>query len=221
MADNSKKMNKVFFQIGTNNGNDLFRELCREKQPDTIVLIEANIAHLQEIKDNYKAFPNVNIFNNAIYYEDGLEVELYLPAMNGEIGRPGENGHTYCDGGFSLLPMNDWGDKNNMATVKAKTKTFDTICRELDITNIEYLQIDTEGFDSEIIKMINLDHINIKQIRYEKWGFEKDRFTRHNSPGPELGAEGMLRVEEKLKKHNYTLQDISDVDGNDILATKQ
>jgi hypothetical protein len=35
-------MAKVFFQIGSNNGNDLFRELVLRHQPDIVILVEPN-----------------------------------------------------------------------------------------------------------------------------------------------------------------------------------
>jgi FkbM family methyltransferase len=213
---------KVFFQIGTNNGNDQFRQICIQNKPDMIVLVEANSKHLNSIKDNYKDLLNVHIINKAIYYKDNDEVELFIPAKDGIYGEPGENKHTYTDGQFSLLPMNDWGDKKNMCSFKAQTITFDTICEQLNIKNIEYLQIDTEGFDSEIIKMIDLDKYNIKNIRYEKWGFPIERFTKYNNNENinEYGVEGMKLIEQKLLKYNYQLRDINDRDGNDIIATK-
>lgn len=214
-------MKKVFFQIGTNTGNDRFRKLCIEHKPDIIVLVEPNIIHTKDIENNYRGIPNIHIFINAIYYEDNKEVELYLPAINGVYGNKGENGHRYSNGEFSLLPMNDWGDKKNMIKIIAKTITFDTICQKLNITDIEYLQIDTEGFDSEIIKMLDLNKYNIKQIRYEKWSFSVDRFARyHNENKEKFGINGMKFVEEKLKNNGYTLRDINDMDGNDIIAQK-
>ena len=214
-------MKKVFFQIGTNNGDDVFRQLCIKEKPDVIVLVEPNKIHLESIKKLYSDFNNVNIFSNAIYYEDDKDIELYIPAMNGVIGTPGENGVTYSSGHYSLLPMNDWGEKKNMVKLKTKSITFDTICQKLNITDIEYLQMDTEGFDSEIIKMLDLNKYNIKKIRYEKWGFPEDSFTKyHNENKDNLGINGMRIVEEKLKKNGYTLRDIRDRSGNDIIAEK-
>jgi len=214
-------MKRVFFQIGTNNGNDQFRELCIRHKPDIIVLVEPNKMLVESINKFYSEFNNVHIFSNAIYYEDDKDIELYIPALNGTFGIPGENGITYSDHHYSLLPMNDWGEKNNMIKLKTKSITFDTICQKLNITDIEYLQIDTEGFDSEIIKMLDLNKYNIRNIRYEKWGFSTDRFERYHSEKKEqLGINGMKIVEEKLKKNGYTLRDISDRDGNDIIAEK-
>ena len=214
-------MKRVFFQIGTNTGNDIFRYLCFEHKPDMIVLVEPNTKLIKDIVNNYKDISNTHIFNNAIHYEDNKEVELYLPAIDGVYGNKAENGHTYSHGEFSLLPMNDWGDKKNMIKLIAKTITFDTICQKLNITDIEYLQIDTEGFDSEIIKMLDLNKYNIKNIRYEKWNFPEDSFTKyHNENKDKLGINGMKFVEEKLKKNGYTLTDIHDRSGNDIIAQK-
>ena len=147
-------------------------------------------------------------------------VELYMPAKNGIMGTRADNGIVYSDLHFSLLPMNDWGTKNDMVKVYAKTITFDEICKNHNITEIEYLQIDTEGFDSEIIKMIDLSKYKIKQIRFEKWGFDTNCFTKyHNNLSNELGINGMNIAINKLKQHNYVLNEVSDQDGNDIIAT--
>lgn len=223
----------VFMQIGTNTGNDRFLQLCKQYNPDLIILVEANKIHTKSINNNYKMFPNVKLFTNAIYYENDKEVSLYIPAKDGHYGNPSvqpdrkEGNHTYSHGEFSLLPMNDWGEKKNMCMFKTRTKTFDSVCDSLNVKNIEYLQIDTEGFDSEIIRMIDLDKYNINTIRYEKWNFPEEAFTKHNTNSNNytdislLGKNGMQLVEEKLKKYNYIIEPIVDRDGDDMIAIKQ
>jgi FkbM family methyltransferase len=213
-------MNKVFFQIGTNNGNDLFRSKVIKENPDLVILVEPVSYLIYQIKMNYYNIRNVHIYNNAVYYNNNNTVELYIPAKNGIMGTRADNGFVYSDLHFSLLPMNDWGTKNDMVKVYAKTITFDEICKNHNITEIEYLQIDTEGFDSEIIKMIDLSKYKIKQIRFEKWGFDTNCFTKyHNNLSNELGINGMNIAINKLKQHNYVLNEVSDQDGNDIIAT--
>jgi len=213
-------MSKIFFQIGTNDGNDMFRELVKQENPDMVILVEPNESLLNKIKINYEGIKNVHIYNNAVFYTTGETVELYIPAKNGIMGSIADNHNTYGDGQFSLLPMNDWGEKDDMVKIQAKSITFDEICSNHNITDIEYLQIDTEGFDSEIIKMIDLSKYIIKKIRFEKWGFSVDRFTRYNDElSDELGINGMNNSIDKLKQYNYTLTDINDQDGNDIIAS--
>jgi FkbM family methyltransferase len=213
-------MTRIFFQIGTNNGNDLFRNNVKENNPDMVILVEPNQTLINEINKNYKDVKNVHIYNNAIYYNNDEIVELYIPGKNGMIGSIADNGLTYNDGHFSLLPMNDWGEKDDMVKITAKTITFDEICKNHNITEIEYLQIDTEGFDTEIIKMIDLSKYKIKQIRFEIWGFSSECFTHYNNDmANELGINGMNFVMNKLKNHNYTINEITDKDGRDIIAT--
>jgi len=213
-------MSKVFFQIGTNNGNDLFRELVLKNIPDCIILVEPNEKLINEIKQNYSGIKNVYIYSNAIYYNDDEIIELYIPAKNGIMGTIADNGIVYSHSHFSLLPMNNWGNKNDMVKITTKSITFDKICKIHGITNIDYLQIDTEGFDSEIIKMIDFTKYKINKIRFEKWGFNPECFTDyHNEKACELGENGMNNAINKLIKHNYTINNINDVDGNDIIAT--
>jgi len=213
-------MSKVFFQIGTNDGNDLFRELVIKHAPDCIILVEPNKFLIDEIKKNYNNIKNVYIYNNAIYYNDDEIVELYIPAKNGIIGSRADNGIVYGHVHFSLLPMNDWGNKTDMIKIKSESITFDKICSIHNISNIEYLQIDTEGFDSEIIKMIDLSKYKINKIRFEKWGFDRECFTKyHDQKASELGKNGMNNAINKLEQNNYIISDVIDIDGNDIIAT--
>lgn len=202
-------MSKIYFQIGTNNGNDRFRQLVKTEKPDMVILVEPNESLLNEIKSNYEEIENVNIYNNAVYHTDDEPIELYIPKKDG-----------YSNGHFSLLPMNDWGKKEDMVKIQTKSITFDKICSNHNITNIEYLQIDTEGFDSEIIKMLDLSKYKINNIRFETWGFPIDCFTKyHNELSNELGINGMNNSINKLKQYNYTLNYINDEDGNDIIAS--
>ena len=107
-------MSKVFFQIGTNDGNDMFRELVLQNAPDYVILVEPNRELINEIIKNYSNIQNVYIYNNAIYYNDDEMVELYIPAKNGIMGTRADNGIIYSNAHFSLLTMNDWGNKNDM-----------------------------------------------------------------------------------------------------------
>ena len=213
---------KIFIQIGTNNGNDNFRNLVIKESPDLVLLVEPNESLIETIKNNYMNIRNVNIINKAVGYEDDKEISLYIPAINKIYGNKGENNFTYADAHFSLLPMNDWGEKENMIEIKTKSITFNTMCSAYNINEIDYLQIDTEGFDTEIIKMIDFDKINIKKLRYEKWGFDPSCFTRyHSDKYDQLGKNGLKFIEDKLIKYGYELNDICDEDGNDILAIKK
>ena len=225
---NNIKKPKVFIQIGTNTGNDNFRQLVYDHKPKKIILIEPNEQLNNTIKENYKFVKNIcdiKIINKAIYTEDNKEVSLFIPAKDGIYGKPGvqperkQGNYTYRHSHFSLLPMNDWGDKKHMIEIKSDSITFNTLCNNLNITEIDYLQIDTEGFDSEIIKSIDFNKHKINVLRYEKWNFDTECFSKyHNNDKHKYGINGMNAIKSKLSE--YTLKDIKDRDGNDILAIR-
>ena len=109
-----------------------------------------------------------------------------------------------------------------MVKITANSIRFDTLCSILNISEIDYLQIDTEGFDSEIIDMIDFNTYIIHQLRYEAWGFDTEAFTKHNGDKAyKLGKAGMEQTANKLAAYRYTLNNISDEDGNDIIASRK
>ena len=111
-------------------------------------------------------------------YFKNKELSLYLPWTNNS--NIALNGCGYGDAHYSLVPMNDWGVKETLQEFKTTSITFDTLCKNYEITKIDYLQIDTEGFDTEIIQMIDFTKYVINTIRYEKWQFDSSCFTEHN-----------------------------------------
>jgi len=156
---------KVFIQIGTNNGNDNFRKLVIQHKPSKVILVEPNYSLFDIITEHYKDIPNVYIENKAIYYNSNSEISLYIPKTN--ANNIAANGCGYCDAHYSLVPMNDWGDA--LQEIKTDSITFDDLCIKYNIrSKIDYLQIDTEGFDTEILKMIDFNKYDIRMIRYEK-----------------------------------------------------
>ena len=197
------KKNGVFFQIGANDGNDIFKGLVNKYKPSKVILVEPNKELIGSLRRNYKNIPNVNIINKAINTEN-KDVVLYLPAMHKKRGNKGENGISYTLGNISMIPMNDWGSKDNMIEIKAKGITFNDLCKQMKITHIDYLQIDTEGFDSEIIQSIDIEE---KRFGFEpeitskvsKLGFKIKEvpisyYPRTNKEGKKIGFKDGLRA---------------------------
>ena len=51
--------------------------------------------------------------------------------------------------------------------IKVKTKKLETICNENNISHINYLSIDVEGAEFEVIKSINFDNVFVDVIGFE------------------------------------------------------
>jgi FkbM family methyltransferase len=197
--------NKIVVQIGANNGNDEFRDICRTSSPMKIVLVEPNLSLYEDIKKNYEGIDHVFIEHAAITTTEKDRVTLVIPRNRPEL---------YNSGNFSLLPMDDWG--NDFEEIQAPGLTFNRLCEKYGIQHIHYLQIDTEGYDAEIIKSIDFGRISIDIIKYEKWAFPPDVFSRHGDRAKDYGTAGMLQVKKLLIRQKYNLRE----EVCDIIAIK-
>ncbi len=195
----------ILVQIGTNNGKDEFRELCRMYHPVKVILVEPLAIFRKDIEESYAGVPNVIIENVAITEVEKEEVTLVIPKGNLKV---------WGDQNFSLLPMDDWGSE--FEEVKAPGMTFNQLCEKHDLKHIHFLMIDAEGFDCEIIKSINFNKVRIDKIMYEKWGFPVECFSRHGEKGKQYGIAGMKGAEEVLRRNGYNLLE----EKTDIIATK-
>jgi FkbM family methyltransferase len=205
------KKNKIFVQIGANDGNDAFRNLVRQYVPKMVVLVEPNEELNSLIKENYKLIskPLVYIENVAIMEEDKGEVKLVIPDVEYR------GGHNYTNKHYSLLPLDDWG-KEFHNSISAKSMTFTALCDKYKITNINYLQIDTEGYDMEIIKSIDFSKVQIDNIQFERWDFPISMYTRYGAYADKCGINAVREVERLLMKQGYKLVRTK----HDIIAMK-
>jgi len=201
--------NKILIQIGTHNGNDEFNLLVKESLPSKVILVEPNKKFNKSIIDNYKNIDNVFIENVAITKDRVDSVTLYWTKMFDD------NGVEDSGAGFTLLPMDDWG--TDMYSFEADSMTFSQLCEKYSIDDIHYLQIDTEGYDVEIIKSIDFSKVSIDIIKYEKWGFPEYCFTRYGENKTLYGVNAMAYASGYLTSLGYELIE----EPYDIIAIKK
>lgn len=201
---NRKIRKNVFIQIGTNNGEDFFRDMVLLHKPQTVILIEPNKDLMGFIEKNYYGINGVHIETVAITKIEEDDVILYIPRQN-ESGFADNGQRNYDYGHLSLLPMNDWGDKETMRTIHAKGVTLNSIFDKYGITYVDFLCIDTEGYDGEIIKTIDfLQHL-IDIIKYEDWSFPSENFSKHNTNWEELGLASVNVINDILFSFGYDI----------------
>jgi FkbM family methyltransferase len=88
--------------------------------------------------------------------------------------------------------------KDNIIIQKVNTDTLQNICDKYNVRNIDYLKIDTEGYDLIVLKGLDLDKVNVKMIKIEHKHLNVDKIIEH------------------LKKYNYMIYTETD----DIYAIK-
>jgi len=200
----------IFIQIGTNDGNDMFRKYVELFNPKKVILIEPNSDLIETIRENYSFYKNDLVILNCAINTKNEDVTLYKSEL-----------HRHESAHFSLVPMNDWGNSlDELNTIKSKSITFDYLCSIYNINHIHFLQIDTEGFDAEIINSIDFNKFTIDLLRFEEWSFSNECFTKFCKDKENMGKIGIQKTIDTLLSHNYLCFKIHDVDGNDIIATK-
>jgi FkbM family methyltransferase len=205
----------TFIQIGTNDGNDEFLIRVKKDKPDLVILIEPNRIWNDIIRKNYEGVAQPILLNIAITEQKVDSIKLYIPKVNNE--GLAKNGYGYGSNNFSILPMDDWG--NDLVELEVVGRTLMDLCEQYGIHTIDFLAIDTEGYDAQIIKSIDFSRLDIKEIEYEIWDFPEDAFTRHGDKKKEYGVNGTRIVNDIFAKAGYTIER-SKIDSMNRIAKK-
>ena len=134
------------------------------------VLVEPDIKSFELLKRNYNGMKNLQFENSAISNKDG-DINFYispnnmLSSLHNDEWFKGRNyGKSYDRrislGGSKLISIN--------------SMTLKSLLLKYDIKGIDLLQIDTEGYDLEILKQIDFRLIKPKMICFEHHHFSQE-----------------------------------------------
>jgi FkbM family methyltransferase len=192
---------KIYIQIGANVGNDeFFRKVKELKSPAEIHLIEPNKNLHDELRQCYSSLSN---YHNILIHDFGISNKSEISVLN-----------LYSNSGLSsLIDRKSYNYKQSQ--IEIYCKTFNEFCKEFKISKIEYLTIDTEGLDYEILNSIDPSSIDIKEIVFEVWPYEEDDLMNRYRTG-----ETFLNTEVLLKYDDYSFNKTI-VDGMESIQLKK
>lgn len=200
----NNKKNIFFVQIGANDGkgDDPIHELILERNWNGILLEPQKWVFENQLKKTYENNKNLVLLNAALSKEDGFETFYKLSFTNdnwatglGSFRK--ETIQKHIDEGYVdyqaqrhniITPSNK---EDYIASEEVATITFDTIIDKFNISKISLLAIDTEGFDHEVIKLVNLNSIKPEIILFEHKHLDLNEYK------------STIKL---LKKFNYTLR---------------
>lgn len=159
--------------IGANDGlsfDDLFQSIDPREVSGAV--IEPSSKYFAILQSNLKTFHKLNFVKAAIFKESKT---LKLYQLN-ELGLKKLPDWGQGLGSFSkdhLLKFD--GVKNEDIEFEyVDGIPFQRIIEKYSLTNLDYLQIDTEGFDAEIIKMIDFGRVSLRMIKFEIKNLDKN-----------------------------------------------
>lgn len=170
-----------FLQIGANNGyqhDPIFKLLQRYPHWQGILIEPQKAIFDTQLSVMYRQYKNLQLLNAAIATVNGF-MPIYKIAFSNERWASGltsfdrstlerhiDNGYIdQCAQKQGITPPAHRADY--VTTEQVKCVAFDTLTTQYKIKNLDLLVIDTEGFDFEIIKMINFAQLKPRLIVFE------------------------------------------------------
>ena len=160
-------------QVGANCGHDDLSHYVHSKfnsnpQDVELYLIEPNPKVLDSLKQSYRGFPNAFIYNFAIkspfQEESEIEIFYYEDDVIWEHDRYGK----------ASMKMSHLEKHKGMQGCRTSIKSFVSECLTLDkfltwnnLFNLDWLYIDAEGMDAEILLTFDWKKYSIKKIEFE------------------------------------------------------
>ncbi len=167
-----KKGKFSFIQVGANDGIsfDFLYEFAISRQSSGLV-IEPVIDYFNELVINYKDYPEIKKINKAVHcFEKSIKIYKIMESRK----------QKYPDWvkGMASFDENHHKRQNiskedmEVENVSAET-LMNIISNSYSNKKIDYLQIDTEGYDLEILKMLDFSIVKPPIIKYEHVNLEK------------------------------------------------
>ncbi|ABB32560.1 methyltransferase FkbM family [Geobacter metallireducens RCH3] len=161
-----------FIQIGANDGvsfDELYSFVTSRKCRG--VVVEPLKIYFEKLKQNYSRYPDIIPVNCAVHqnkkkavlhYVDPAKLDL-LPEWVQGIGSLDPNHYKQ-----SGLPS------DYIVSEEVECVHLMELIRDNKFEHVNLLQIDVEGYDGEVIKMIDFDVIRPKMIKYEHQSLKKE-----------------------------------------------
>jgi len=160
-----------FIQVGAHDGvrfDDLYQKITHENTHG--IVIEPLAKYYRRLVMNYEDYPDILPLNLALHPRD-KEVEIYhvdtdktvqLEPWSAGLGSIDKEHHKKTN-----IPQ------EYMSSTKVHALSFMELVKQYKVKKVDLLQIDVEGFDFEILKMIDFSSIKPKLIKYEYVNLEE------------------------------------------------
>jgi FkbM family methyltransferase len=161
----------IIVQLGSNKGNDKLTEYIKNNNINLELglFVEAVPFHIDELKECYKDTPNSIIENVAIKLPGDNENEMVIHYHL-------DDGPKYEVASFDKNHILKHHTTDKIESIKIPSMTLEEILDKHNITKIDWLLIDVEGLDAEIVETFNWNKYDIKRVDVEHihWGNKRE-----------------------------------------------
>jgi len=155
-------------QIGANKGNDELAKYIKKNYDklDFALFVEANPLHIEDLKKCYEGYENVFVENIAIkpssyegdalklyYYEDDAPLYAVTSCVKSHIEKHYSD-FNYCE--------------NKLHQFEVPALTIGDLFLKYNIKELDWLLLDVEGIDAELLLDTDWSEYDIQRIEYEE-----------------------------------------------------
>lgn len=180
--------NFCFVQIGANDGvkfDDLYSFVTTRKCMG--IVVEPLKVYFDMLVKNYSEYPDIVPINCAVHQTQKKAILHYVdPAKLDSLPE-------WAQGIGSLDPnhhMKSGTPPDSIVSEEVECVHLMDLIREQKFEQVNLLQIDVEGYDGEVIKMIDFNVVKPKIIKYEHQNLKKEE---------------RKQIVKMLKSHGYTV----------------
>ena len=152
-------------QIGANKGYDDVTELIRDKKIDKLVLVEPFNEHNKSLTECYSWLDN-KVIQNIIIQDDPTLTESSIFYHTDDSNHTNAFELASLNKGHSLKIRGQYTE-DGIIERKLECMTINQLFAFHGMHEIDLLFIDTEGYDCKIIKSLNFEKYNVKELYYE------------------------------------------------------
>lgn len=155
----------TFIEVGANDGisGDPLREFI-VKYPWKGVLVEPQPDVFETLRSNYAGFEDRVCFENVAISKSSAPIEMYRLPKNFKTKH---GGPTIASSDPRVTAKQSHTKTSNLEKITVPTAMLDTIVQKHGLTDLDLLQLDTEGFDWDVLQTLNLNQTRPWMIGFE------------------------------------------------------
>jgi FkbM family methyltransferase len=162
-------------QIGSNKGNDSLSEnlLSNYEELEFGLFVEAIPLHINDLRKCYSKFKNITIENIAIKTPDyqSEKIKFYLHTNDAPYYGISSTSKEHILQHERDVPHLQGG---KILEFELNCISLDDLFKKYNITNLDWLVLDTEGMDAKILLSLEWSKYNIKRVEFEYLHLKND-----------------------------------------------
>ena len=164
MFESLVNKNITLVQLGSNKGNDELTRFIKDNDVtfSKAIFVEANPLHIEELKKCYEKYENVYIENIAVKptKDSPDEIEIFYHKQD-------EPHYEVASTSIEHVAGHHGNDYENISSFRIKSTTLDELLKKYGIKKIDWLLIDVEGLDAQIVENFNWGDYDIRRVDVE------------------------------------------------------